>query len=185
MHFPEDVPTAVIAAWKHWDEYLRKYTDFSLKESSIHTYDHTSRVLFHALNIAYHLGIDEDGRDALAHAALFHDTRRLDDGKDVGHGARGAKNYESYCTTHEDLNFSDLAAMIMTFHDRDDAVGEKAIESRFGVSGVKLYRVFKDADGLDRVRLGNSALDPSFLRFQESQEMIDIAKSLLEESMAG
>ena len=178
MRFPKDLAPEVIDDWRHWDEYLRGNIDFSLKESSIHTYDHASRVLLHALNIAHRRGIDAAAREVLVHAALFHDTRRLDDWEDVGHGARGAKNYENYCQSHDDFEFSGLAALIMTFHDRDDVIGEEAIEEKYGDRGVELYRIFKDADGLDRVRLGNSALDPNYLRFQESREMVGLARSL-------
>jgi len=42
---------------------------------------------------------------------------------------------------------------------------------------LSVFQVLKDADALDRVRLGD--LDPSYLRFPESLERVDIAWELL------
>ncbi len=42
-----------------------------------------------------------------------------------------------------------------------------------------MFRVLKDADGLDRVRLGD--LDPSYLRYEVSRESVDRAWELLRE----
>ena len=42
----------------------------------------------------------------------------------------------------------------------------------------KLYGIFKDCDGLDRVRFGG--LDEKFLRNKEARELIDLAGLVLE-----
>lgn len=42
-----------------------------------------------------------------------------------------------------------------------------------------IYRIFKDADGLDRVRLGANDLDVRYLRTDHAQELLPFAKRLL------
>ena len=44
---------------------------------------------------------------------------------------------------------------------------------------LRVFRVLKDADALDRVRLGD--LDPSYLRYEVSRESVDRAWELLRE----
>ena len=44
---------------------------------------------------------------------------------------------------------------------------------------LRVFRVLKDADALDRVRLGD--LDPSYLRFEVSRESVERAWELLRE----
>jgi hypothetical protein len=46
---------------------------------------------------------------------------------------------------------------------------------------LDVFRALKDADALDRVRLGPYDLDPSYLRFPVSHERIEIAWELLGE----
>ena len=45
-------------------------------------------------------------------------------------------------------------------------------------SALRVFRALKDADALDRVRLGD--LDESYLRFASSRERVDIASNLLD-----
>lgn len=46
-------------------------------------------------------------------------------------------------------------------------------------AALRVFRVLKDADGLDRVRLGD--LDPSFFRYDVARERVDRAWELLRE----
>lgn len=82
---------------------------------------------------------------------MFHDSRRQDDWLDMGHGQRAADYYRDYCRTHS-LPFDERVYLVMAFHDRDDVLGEAALAEQ--EDGVLLYRIFKDADALDRFRLG-------------------------------
>ena len=173
----------IAATFSRWCGYMEAHLDFSLPDSPIHTMPHCARVLFLALTIARREGFAET--KALAHAAIFHDTRRRDDGRDVGHGARAASHYLNFCTSRGDIAYLPLAAALMTWHDQPDADGVKAISARSYGNPIWLaaYRIFKDADALDRVRLGD--LNPAMLRTQSARGMVDFAEGLYRDSAAG
>ena len=44
---------------------------------------------------------------------------------------------------------------------------------------IELYCIFKDADALDRFRLGPNGLDSRFLRTKEALDMVGFAKNLV------
>lgn len=46
-------------------------------------------------------------------------------------------------------------------------------------------RFFKDADALDRFRLGPNALDAKYLRTEQAKKMLDFAKVTLETETMG
>ena len=165
-----------------------------------HLKHHWCRVLVLALNIAEGEGFCEADREALCMAAAFHDTRRRNAWPDQGHGARGAEYYESFCR-ERGLFFDARVPQIMKWHDHDDTDGIQAIRAwedanpdarpEGCASAVELFLAFKDADGLDRVRLAlnveleeNSeywrfALDPNYLRLETTKGLIPLAKQLL------
>ncbi len=126
--------------------------------------------------------MEERDLTILAHAAVFHDTRREDEGKDAGHGARAAAFYEEFCRAHEELVYMPEAACIIRWHDRHDQRGEEAIAQEFAGRAeyvTRLYKAFKDADALDRWRLGRRGLNPDFLRTDKATHLVDFAKKLV------
>ena len=76
------------------------------------------------------------------------------------------------------------ATTITYYHDQDDSLGLSEIEKSSDLSerGVLLYQIFKDADALDRFRLGPDGLDVNFLRTEEARQLVDFAKDLLQKS---
>ena len=70
----------------------------------------------------------------------------------------------------------------MAYHDRDDELGLCVLQEKFldDSDAVLLYQIFKDADALDRFRLGPDALDVKYLRTGEAKELVGFAKKLLE-----
>ena len=64
--------------------------------------------------------------------------------------------------------------LVMAFHDRDDVLGEAALTEQ--ESGVLLYYIFKDADALDRFRLGPNGLDIRYLRTAEGKSFYRYAE---------
>ena len=70
----------------------------------------------------------------------------------------------------------------MAFHDRDDELGLRILREKFpdDPDAVLLYQIFKDADALDRFRLGADALDVKYLRTGEAKDLVEFAKMLLE-----
>ena len=72
------------------------------------------------------------------------------------------------------------------FHNLDDDLGIVSIESNLGDDvprGLEVYSIFKDADALDRWRLGHRGLNPAFLRTEASRRLIDYAKNLVIKTM--
>lgn len=160
---------------------------FTMPESPVHAMPHCERVLLHALTIAHsELPGDKDAAEILALASVFHDTRRFDDYIDAGHGARAAVYYEDYCKSHPEIPYHSAAGMIMRYHDMADNQGIEAIGKQYPTDAArvkKLYAIFKDADALDRFRLGDDGLDPNYLRTESSKKMIDSARALVEQTM--
>ncbi|CAM4017142.1 HD domain-containing protein [Lederbergia lenta] len=166
--------------YERWYAFMEQNVEFWLPESEWHTKSHCARVLLLALLIAHRKNLSEEEKDALAMAAVFHDSRRLDDGIDRGHGSRAAEYYKDYCRNH-DLSYDEQTYYITYYHDQDDSLGLSEIKksSSLDERAVLLYQIFKDADALDRFRLGPDALDVQFLRTEEAQQLVDFAKDLL------
>ena len=167
------LPGAVKRDYDRWSRFLEQQIDFSLKDSEKHTKAHCARVLLYALLIAEKMGLSQELREVLGAAAVFHDSRRQDDWLDVGHGQRAADYYRDYCQTHL-LSFDNRVYLVMAFHDRDDVLGEAVLTEQ--ESGVLLYHIFKDADALDRFRLGPNGLDIRYLRTAEGKSLYRYAE---------
>lgn len=173
--------TQICERYQHWVQFMEEKVVFSLAESSIHTKAHCTRVLLYALLIGAYTQQSERNMDALGMAAVFHDTRRQDDWLDVGHGQRAADYYQKFCVENR-LDYDERAYFIMAYHDCDDTLGLDALKERFtdDPCTVLLYQIFKDADALDRFRLGLTALDAKYLRTEQAKKMLDFAKATLE-----
>ena len=137
---------AVRETYEKWCALMQNDITFSHEASEIHTKAHCARVICYALLIAARLGLDAEAMDVLGAAGAFHDCRRQDDGPDVGHGGRAATAYRAHCRTHDQPRYDERVFQIMTYHDLDDARGEQVLTG----SDLLLYRVFKDADALDK-----------------------------------
>lgn len=170
-----------------WDDYMFRNVKFNMPDSEIHAAAHCERVLLYALILSEDIfGDDSEAFDILSHAAIFHDTRRQDEYLDTGHGARAAVYYEQFCRDHDDITFHPESVYLMRYHDLDDAVGKDAICKKFEENSdrvLKLYAIFKDADALDRWRLGSSGLDPRFLRTDKARTMTDYSRRIVRETM--
>lgn len=148
----------------------------------IHGIGHTLRVWIHAQEIAEALGLAEWQREALHYAALWHDLGRTDDGVDYYHGAKSAGKVQGLgLHTEVEPQTRDVALYAITHHCGSEEHGERAamwLPDREGALAV--FRVLKDADGLDRVRLGADELDVRQLRFEVSPQRVERAWELLE-----
>ncbi|STY98727.1 Uncharacterised protein [Moraxella lacunata] len=130
--------------------------------------------------LADKLRLDDKSKTILCHTAVFHDSKRFDDGYDIGHGKRGADYYKDYCQKHE-LPFYKESYWASYYHDLPDDIGMNEIskQSDNNKNALFLYRLFKDADALDRYRLGLDALDKKFLRIDESKQLAEFGKQLV------
>ena len=183
----ETLPTCVVESFQKWRDVLYRDVDFGMPDSRLHSYAHTERVLLHALAVGYEVfGENPENLEILAHASLFHDTRRQDEYLDTGHGARGAVAYKKFCESHPWCKYHPESAYLMRYHDLDDKIGIENIRKDFNDNSdhvVKLYSVFKDADALDRWRLGSLGLDPKFLRTDSAKSKVNFARALVRATM--
>lgn len=179
--------TTVREMFTTWSEFLYSQVSFNRPDSSIHSFGHCERVLLHSLIIGEsEFGDNRKSLTALAHASVFHDTRRIDDYRDTGHGARAAVYYKHFCQERSDITYMPEAALMMKYHDIDDDASKKAIAKEYvgELSDMyRLYNIFKDADALDRWRLGPLGLDPKFLRTSKAKTMSDFALFLVDLTM--
>ena len=185
MNIPEELivelPNAVKSRFYYWRDYMYNNISFNLINSEIHSQDHCERVLLFSLIIGHELfGESEEKLSALAHASIFHDSRRESDGYDTGHGERAAEYYRSFCSENG-LKYYPISFEIMTYHDLDDKRGEKVISNKFmdeSKQMVTLYQILKDADALDRFRF-RSGPNIDFIRLEESRALFSFAKKLV------
>ncbi|MBO4364713.1 MAG: hypothetical protein J5804_00285 [Eggerthellaceae bacterium] len=180
---------------------------------AIHFRPHWSRVLMLSLVIGEQRDLDDTSMEALAMAAVFHDSRRKNPYLDTGHGARAAEYYLQFCNETSSgalrrtpagraIRFDPRTYLAIRWHDRDDDTGLHAIaqvtsDACLPVAGIQnlraytpsdstsaedILRIFKDADALDRVRLGgmdHGGLDVRYLRTPEAHDLVDFANTLL------
>ena len=170
----EDDPLRV--RFERWRRFLQRELTFSHSESVCHTTEHVERVLLFALLLGRELEVSSDDLDALALCAVFHDTRRHDDDLDVGHGDRAAAYYQEYASAHG-RNVDDRVERIIARHDRHDRISEE----KFRKEGADdetllLYRIFKDADAIDRFRFGPKALNERYLRTSAARNLLPLLR---------
>lgn len=185
--FPQSVidrflPAELRGVYREYADYLDERLYFTRPQSPIHAKPHELRVLIFTLLLGEGENRAPEWQDMLAQAAIFHDTRRINDGIDKGHGARAAEYYREYCAG-SDLPFYPQTEFMITYHVPSDAVGERALREldlsdRERSDYWKLYRIFKDADALDRFRLGRYGLNPAYLRTPTAHRLVDTAAAL-------
>lgn len=170
----EDDPLRV--RFERWRRFLLREVTFSHSESFCHTTEHVERVLLFALLLGRELEVPSEDLDALALCAVFHDTRRHDDDLDVGHGDRAAAYYREY-ETERGRTPDDRVARIIARHDRRDEVSEEKFrEEGADDETLLLYRIFKDADAVDRCRFGPKALNERYLRTSAARSLLPVLR---------
>jgi hypothetical protein len=147
--------------------------------ADIHGLGHCIRVLLWADHAAQRLaddGTDVD-RTVVRWAAACHDCRRHDDGLDRGHGRRAALWFGPQATQLDPALSAKQIEKVqwaVTWHDPPDADCPRWTPE---------LKCLKDADGLDRVRLGD--FDPGYLRLPYLQPREKDARALLRATPAG
>jgi len=144
---------------------------FRFSPRGIHGSAHVTRVLVWSDTLAGLVG--RSGairREELRWAAAVHDVGRENDGVDAGHGARSAswvdRELRRYRPEIGDLDV-DFVAELCRWHEMPDQQIERL--------SLELM-ILKDADALDRCRLGD--LDPSRLRLPRAHSLIERAARL-------
>lgn len=148
----------------------------------IHGINHTKRVLILCDKLAELNELSPEDGKMLMVSALWHDIGRINDFFDYHHGISSfAKAIKIRLYPYDDLTESELEIVryIVENHPIDDTNGIENI-ANYSVDrdlATKLYFLFKDADALDRLRIGD--LNPNYLRNQYSRRLIGYASELL------
>ena len=140
-----------------------------------HDVTHMKRVTVLAAYIAEHEKAFEY-LEQILDAALFHDCGRTNGGIDRDHGA------ESYARYRTEFSEDEVTEFLMTYHCREDDEAKEALESFDKADRPaiwKAYCVLRDADAVDRIRLGVSdCVDPRYLHFIYSKKLVGVAREL-------
>lgn len=146
-------------------------------KSDLHGQAHVARVMVHAMRLVAATGRNVHGPQLWA-SVFLHDLARTHDGLCHRHGADAAQRLRDEPALQRRLAEAGLTAA-------DYPAIEAAVTAHPAPKEVSrehphwpLIALLKDADGLDRVRLGD--LDPRYLRHPESKGMVPFAQALFD-----
>jgi hypothetical protein len=147
--------------------------------STLHGQAHVSRVLVHAIRLIEATGWKEEAPRLWA-AVYLHDIARTHDGYCEVHGRRAMDRVPTLPSVLELLAKAGVTSS--DFEQIETAVVHHCKPQELPRSHPhwRLASLLKDADGLDRVRLGD--LDPRYLRHPESKTMVAFAERLFDET---
>lgn len=167
--------------------------DWFARPWSLHGIRHTQRVHIHAQRLTRELGWAELDAQLALRAALWHDIGRTNDGVDDGHGEQSAFRAGRLSLT-DALAPADAGAVLFAvfFHSLPDQTAREEAPRWHDELGwpragrlqdpeqaLRILWLLKDADALDRVRLGPwEAADPRLLRHQETASHLPFAAAL-------
>lgn len=178
-----------ISSDSRWSPVVRSYQQYSQYEhlealferpAGIHGVRHARRVLFHTLVLCKLCGIEEQDQKLLVTASLFHDIGRENDGLCFRHGRLSVEKMLALKLLPENQEFSDSLKFIISFHcigDDESWVALQKAKDMERENTWRLFCIFKDADGLDRVRIND--LDMSYMRNPETLHMGRLANEVL------
>jgi len=145
-------------------------------QSTLHGQAHVARVLVHAFRLVEATGFTGE-LPRLWAAVYLHDIARTHDGTCHRHGA----DAWARLATLPDVRARFARAGVT---EKDDPAIEAAVtvhsqgEPPADHPHRRLMALLKDADGLDRVRLGD--LDPRYFRHPQTAGMVEFAQALYE-----
>ena len=162
---PIDLPLPVLAP----------SPDLFTHTSTLHGQAHVSRVMVHAFRLIEATGFTEEAPRLWA-AVYLHDLARTHDNRCYRHGGDAMKKFRSLIEVR--ALFSRGGVMADDYDAIKTAVVHHCLPKELDRSHPhwRLTSLLKDADGLDRVRLGD--LDARYLRNPEAKKMVDFAESL-------
>ena len=179
VDFLSEVLPKVASMYHEYKEMLDTLK-FFLK-SSIHGKEHSARVLLLSLIMSELLGLPMSERKILATAAIYHDTQRTHDWVEPEHG-KNSRDY--YCSNVR--NPDPCVEFLCEYYCLSDEKGYEEIKKNRKLSKnrertIRLFNIFKDCDGLDRVRLGIlEDMDMKQYRMPITKELTLVARICLE-----
>lgn len=179
-HFMEEIQKKGL--WPVYEGYLNRLDPkYFYKPLGIHGLLHTKNVIFMVILLAHLQGLNQNDIDLLAQTALFHDIGRSNDNYDPHHGKDSFNKLEKLNLLKLAGNDRDIARFIIENHCIDDQDAKQKLDqyiSHDRERALRLYSIFKDADGLDRVRIMD--LDVKQLRSPEAVSLLLVAHQLLD-----
>ncbi len=157
-----------------------------LYNSKIHGIYHSQKVFLFSYLIAKHENLNNEERQIIFDAALYHDIGRINDFEDTLHGYCSALRIDKIATHPIYKNEENLKILkaIVDGHSVVDDKKDRFIED-YEVTNVeryyKLYNILKDADALDRKRFFESSyahLDERYLRLDYSKKLIKLSEEI-------
>jgi hypothetical protein len=147
--------------------------------STLHGQAHVARVMVHAFRLLEATGHQAEAPRLWA-AVYLHDIARTHDGTCHRHGADAVTRLKTLPEVR--ALFARGGVQEADYPAIETAVTYHCISGELKPSHEHwlLASLLKDADGLDRVRLGD--LDPRYLRHRESLSMLDFAEWLYQET---
>lgn len=151
----------------------------------IHALSHTKRVLLLSLLISHLEKYCEEDRNLLCLASIYHDIGRINDGYDPDHGiASYDKLVNGKLLALDNFQDQEILRFVIQSHAIPDQSAYKKL-NRYDLLDVdrtlRLYSAFKDADGLDRVRIND--LNPEYLRTGSALRLLLAAHQLYNQNV--
>ena len=185
----DDALKAEAAAWAARAPHVPQ--EWFRRHSRLHGPGHTRRVHVHAQRLLEQIGWPEADATLVLRAALWHDIGRLGDGVEPDHGRLSAEHADelglSAALAPDDAAVVRFAIRRHSLRDRgaeeeaarlasaDDPTRRLAQPER----ALRVLWLLKDADALDRVRLGlGEQADSRQLRHPETVRLIPFAAAL-------
>ncbi len=171
-------PREILEPYQFYLGQLRK--EYFYRPQGIHGLMHTRRVLLLNIIIGLLQGCSEKQLNILCTAALYHDIGRINDNVDPQHGRESFRKAEDLgVLTGLDSSEGQILKYIIENHCISDRQARELLPD-YGLSDQKevqyLFNIFKDADGLDRVRIND--LDSRQLRTEAGKKLILLAREL-------
>jgi hypothetical protein len=143
--------------------------------SQLHGVGHTYRVMYHTLFLGTMTGLKKEAKTAFC-AAYIHDLARQHDGLCSEHGLWSKqKKLPEYIGFFKDAGIPDEEIEIIGLAVENHSETKEIPRDHLAYNTTALL---KDADALDRFRLGETELKTELLRFPQSRERIIFAKKL-------
>jgi hypothetical protein len=179
--YPQLKMAGVIEQYKIYSRRIK--TAWFHNPEGIHALSHTKRVLLLSLIIGCLEKYGQEDVHVLGLASIYHDIGRTNDGYDPDHGIA---SYNKVTNEQLPVLIDGEEQEILRFLIQNHAIPDQSAYKKFDRYGIKnidrtirLYNAFKDADGLDRVRIRD--LNPEYLRTGSAQRLLLAAHQLYNE----
>ena len=172
--------STMIADWKAWQHFhlveqaLRDLQADALYKSAVHGSGHINRVILLAGLIAWGENLEERLFRQYLVAASYHDVGRYFDGLDLNHGLNSAQKIPGL-TDFTGEALKEIQGAVAA-HSQPDVRLEEMValfSPKNMPRAIRLAKLLKDADNLDRVRLGD--LKPDFIRHSSAKKLVDFS----------